>query len=123
MRNIDLQKSLLIILCDSPFQYESAELAYEMALATLRKKNSVNIFLTMDGVYNAVTYQSGAPFHMRSISEKLTELIEKGANVTACKLCMELRGVKEDMLPEGLVVGGIFDLSEMVFDSDVILNF
>ena len=118
-----MQKSLLIILCDSPFQYESAELAYEMALATLRKKYKVNIFLTMDGVYNAVTYQSGAPFHMRSISEKLTELIEKGANVIACKLCMELRGVKEDMLPEGLVVGGIFDLSQMVFDSDVILNF
>jgi len=118
-----LSKSLLIILWDSPFQYESAELAYEMALATLRKKYNVNIFLTMDGVYNAVTYQNGAPFHMRSISAKLTELIKKGANIIACKFCMELRGVKEEMLPEGLVVGGIFDLSEMIFDSDVILNF
>jgi len=33
---------------------------------------------------------------------------------------MELRGVKEDHLPEGVDTGGIFDLSEMVADSVVI---
>jgi len=118
-----LPKSLLILLCDSPFQHESAEQACEIAQAALRKGHKVNIFLMMDGVYNPVTSQSGAPFNMRSISERLTDLIKNGVRITACRVCMELRGVKEEMLPEGLDVGGIFDLSEMIADSDVVINF
>jgi tRNA 2-thiouridine synthesizing protein D len=110
-------------LCDSPFQHESAEQAYEIAQAALRKGHRVNIFLMMDGVYNPVTSQSGKPFNMQSISEKLIDLIKSGVRIIACRVCMEVRGVKEEMFPEGLDIGGIFDLSEMIADSDVVINF
>ena len=35
---------------------------------------------------------------------------------------MELRGVNEKMIPEGVDIGGIFDLGEMVAEADVILS-
>jgi len=118
-----LPRSLLILLCDSPFQHESVEQAYEIAQTAFKKGHRVNIFLMMDGVYNPVISQSGAPFNMRSISEKMADLINSGAKITICRVCMELRGVKQEMMPEGLDVGGIYDLSEMIANSDIIISF
>lgn len=118
-----LAKRLLILLCDPPFQYESVEQACEIAYTALSKGHRVNIFIMMDGVYTPILSQSGAPFHMRSISEKMVELLEKGARITACRVCMELRGIDEKMFPEGVDVGGLFDLSDMIGESDVVINF
>ena len=115
--------NLLILLCDSPFQHESVELACEIAHSAFRKGHKVNIFLMMDGVYNPVKSQRGAPFKTLSISERMRDLIEEGVKVTTCRVCMELRGVEEIMLPDGLEVGGIFDLSDMISEADVVLNF
>ncbi len=115
--------SLLILLFDPPFERDSADQVYEIAQAALKKGHKVNIFLMMDGVYNPVTYQSGEPFHMRSVSERLAELLSKGVRIAACRVCAELRGVKEEMLPKGVEIGGIYDLADMVAESDVVLNF
>jgi len=114
---------LLILLFDPPFQRDSADHVYEIAQAALRKGHKVNIFLMMDGVYNPVISQSGEPFHMRSVSEKLAELLGKGVRITACRVCAELRGVKSEMLPKGVEIGGIYDLADMVAESDVVINF
>lgn len=118
-----MAKSLLILLYDPPFQYDSAEHAFEIAQAALRKSHKVNIFLMMDGVYNPVTTQNGEPFRVRSISERLTELIDKGVKITVCRVCAEVRGVTEEMLPEGVDIGGIYDLADMISESDVVINF
>lgn len=115
--------SLLILLFDPPFQRDSSDHVYEIAQAALRKSHKVSIFLMMDGVYNPVTSQSGETFHMRSVSEKLVELLGKGVRIVACRVCAELRGVKKDMLPEGVDVGGIYDLADMVAESDVVISF
>ena len=112
-----------MVLCDSPFQYESADQVYEIAQAALRKGHTVNIFIMMDGVYNPITSQSGKPLNLFTISKKLEDLINKGVKVTACRVCMELRGIEEKMFPNGLDIGGIFDLSEMIANSDVVINF
>jgi tRNA 2-thiouridine synthesizing protein D len=118
-----LPGKLLIFLCDSPFQHESVDQAYEIAQAALRKGHNVNIYLMMDGVYDPITSQNGAPINMRSVSEKFADLMSKGVRITACRVCMEIRGVGEKMLPKGFDVGGTFDLSEMMSESDVVINF
>ena len=118
-----MAESLLILLYDSPFQHDSADHTYEMAQAAIRKGHKVNIFLMMDGVYNPVTSQNGEPFRMSSVSEKLTKLIDKGVKITACRVCAEVRGVTEEMLPKGVDVGGIYDLADMISESDVVINF
>jgi tRNA 2-thiouridine synthesizing protein D len=114
---------MLILLCESPFQYESVENAVNIAETALSKGHKVDISLMMDGVYNPLTSQSGVPFNMESISDRFKRLIELGADVTACRVCAELRGVTEEMIPEGMEIGGIFDFSESVMEADIILSF
>jgi len=118
-----MSKAVTILLCDSPFQHESVDHAMEIARASLRKGHGVNIYLMMDGVYAPNPTQNGEPFKTRSVSERLSELIEEGASVSTCRVCSEIRGVGEGLLPEGVDVGGLFDLSEMMAESDVLLSF
>ena len=113
---------LLIFLCDSPFQNESVDHAIELSKAALGKGHKVSIFLMMDGVYNPHTSQNGEPFKMSSVSERLAGLVQQGAEISTCRVCMELRGVQRENLPEGVDIGGIFDLSEALAESDVVLS-
>ena len=117
-----MAKSLLILLCDSPFQHESVDHATELSKAARRRGHDVSIYLMMDGVYNPLTSQSGEPFNIRSVSERLAELIEEGVKISTCRVCMEIRGIQEDAMPDGVDVGGIFDLSEMVAESDIVVS-
>ncbi len=114
--------SLLILLCETPFQSESVDHALNLGKSALSKGHEVDIYLMMDGVYGPVNTQSGEPFHMESISHRFGELVELGAKVSGCRVCMELRGVLVEMLPHGVDIGGIFDLGEMVERSDVVVS-
>ncbi|MBD3173254.1 hypothetical protein GF326_12380 [Candidatus Bathyarchaeota archaeon] len=113
---------ILILLCQSPFQNDGVNQALEISEIALRKGHNVDIYLMMDGVYNPVTSQSGEPFHIESISERFKDLVEMGASVSGCRVCMELRGVTVEMLPSGVDIGGVFDLGEMISKADVVLS-
>ena len=113
---------MLILLCETPFQNESVDHALNLSKSALGKGHDVDIYLMMDGIYGPVTSQSGEPFHMESVSDRFKELVELGATISGCRVCMELRGVDQGMLPERVDIGGIFDLGEMVAEADVILS-
>ena len=113
---------MLILLCESPFQNESVDHALNLSKAAISKRHDVDIYLMMDGVYGPVTSQSGEPFHMDSISDRFKELVQLGATISGCRVCMELRGVTEEMIPEGVDIGGKFDLGEMVANADIMLS-
>jgi sulfur relay (sulfurtransferase) complex TusBCD TusD component (DsrE family) len=76
----------------------------------------------MDGVYNPLTSQNGEPFNMSSVSDRLAELVQLGVEISACRVCTELRGIGEENLPKGVDIGGIFDLSEALAESDVVFS-
>ena len=114
---------MLVLLCDSPYHHESVDHVIELTKAAIGKGHEMDIYLMMDGVYNPLTSQSGEPFHMKSISLQFKALLELGAKVSGCRVCMELRGVDADSLPAGTDVGGIFDLSEMLAEADAVLSF
>ncbi|MEM2985073.1 MAG: DsrE family protein [Candidatus Jordarchaeaceae archaeon] len=118
-----MQKTLLILLFESPYQHDSAEHVYEIARSALRKGHKVNVFLMMDGVYSPIISQNAENLRMRAVSDKLSELISMGARVTMCRVCAEVRGVVDEMLLEGVDVGGIYDLADMVAESDVTISF
>ena len=113
---------MLILLCETPFQNESVDHALNLTKVALEKGHEVDIYLLMDGVYGPLTSQNGEPFHMDSISNRFKELIDLGLNISGCRVCMELRGVTHEMTPDGVDIGGIFDLGEMVSEADVILS-
>jgi sulfur relay (sulfurtransferase) complex TusBCD TusD component (DsrE family) len=117
-----LSRKLLIFLSDSPFQNESVDSAIEISEAAIEKGYGVNIFLMMDGVYNPITSQSGEPFQITPVFKKLENLVKRGVQISCCRVCMELRGVALETLADGVDMGGIFDLSEMIEESDVVLS-
>lgn len=114
---------MLILLCESPFQHEAVDHALEITKAAQAKGHQVDVYLMMDGVYNPLVTQSGEPFHVDSVSHRVKELMEAGAKFSGCRVCMELRGVTEKDIPEGMDIGGIFDLSESLAEADVVLSF
>jgi uncharacterized protein involved in oxidation of intracellular sulfur len=113
---------MLILLCDSPFHHESVEHAIELTRNSIEKGHEVDIYLMMDGVYNPMISQSGEPFHMESISDQIKKLVAMGAEISGCRVCMELRGMSEVDLPPGIDIGGIFDLSDSIAEADVVLS-
>jgi sulfur relay (sulfurtransferase) complex TusBCD TusD component (DsrE family) len=114
---------MLILLCESPFQHEAVDHTLEITKTALAKGHQVDIYLMMDGVYNPIITQSGEPFHVDSISNRIKDLMEAGAKFSGCRVCMELRGVTEKNIQEGVDIGGIFDLSESLAEADVVLSF
>ncbi len=112
----------MILLCESPFQNDMLDQALDISKTALGKGHQVDIYLMMDGVYGPLNTQSGEPFRMESASDRFKELIELGANISGCRVCMELRGVKQEMLPDGVDIGGIFDMGEMLAEADVVLS-
>jgi len=114
---------LVILLCDAPFQSERVEHSIRIAEAALAKGHNVFFYLFMDGVYNVIKSQDGNAFRMRPISDRFSELIAKGAHVSCCKLCMDLRGVKENMIPQGVKVTGLAELSAQMAEADSLVSF
>ena len=113
---------LLLLLTESPFQHESIDHALRIAEKALEKQHQVDIYFMMDGVYNPLKTQNGEPFKMKSVSERLDTLVEAGANIISCRVCMELRGIPEENT-SNIEVGGLFDLSEMISEADTVISF
>jgi uncharacterized protein involved in oxidation of intracellular sulfur len=114
---------LTILLCHSPFHHESVDEAIEIGRAALRRGHKLDLFLMMDGVYSAYNRQSGEPFMVEAVYQRLSDLMSKGGRIVLCRVCAELRGISEDNMPRGIEVGGLFDLSQSIAESDAVLSF
>ena len=114
---------ILFIICDTPFQSDRVDKAIKMADAALSKEHQVSIFLFMDGVYNMLTTQNGEHFKIQPIFKRLKNLMKKGATVSCCKLCKELRGIEENLILEGVNPTGVSWLNEEIEDTNVVISF
>ena len=114
---------LTILLCHSPFHHESVDEAIEIGSEALSRGHELDLFLMMDGVYSAYNKQSGEAFKVDAVYQRLFNLMKKGARIVLCRVCAELRGIGEDTIPKGVEVGGLFDLSQSISDSDAVLSF
>ncbi len=114
---------LTILLCHSPFHHESVDEALEIGRAALEKGHGLDLFLMMDGVYCAYNRQSGEPFKVKAIYQRLADLMAQGGRVVLCRVCAELRGISEADIPKGVEMGGLFDLSQSIGESEALLTF
>ena len=114
---------LHIIQCLSPFQNELVDHTLKIADVALEKGHTVSMFLYMDGVYNMMLSQDGAPFKMESISLRLQGLLKRGAQIKTCKLCKMLRGVENDNMPSEIESTGTAQLDNEFMDADAVLTF
>lgn len=114
-----------IFLTSGPFpsyHYKNSDLATNIAQAALDKNHEVIFFLYLDGVLNPIKYQTFPDLALLP-KDKFAEVIEKGAKVIACGLCVNARGLEngKDYI-DGVIVGGLPDFAESVGEVDTLIT-
>ena len=93
------------------------------ALMTGTDKMKVNIFLLGDSVSAAKKGQK-PPEGFYNLEKMLKELVDQGAEVVACRTCINSRGLSQEELVPGIRVGTtVGDLVQWVKQSQKVLSF
>jgi len=108
--------SISFIFFSGPYQSQSCDTLYKLANAALDKGIEVKIFAYMDGV-NALIQNQKKIEGVGNIEEKFAELIEKGAEIKLCTLCMLVRGTAKMVIP-GAKRGGTPNIASYMEDTD-----
>ncbi len=107
-----------ILLTGGPFQFENWETAVDIGDAALAKGHKVKYFLYLDGVYNPIQYQTFPDMEVMP-KDRIQGLTQKGAEIIACGICVNARGLQKGKdYVEGVTVGGLPDFAEIVSDVD-----
>jgi sulfur relay (sulfurtransferase) complex TusBCD TusD component (DsrE family) len=114
--------SIIIIIDAPPYGDERPYNGLRLAQALLDAGEWIELFLLGDGVHVAHARQDPRGAHA-SLEPMLAELVGKGAVVTLCGTCCQARGLGEDELVEGVRIGTIHDLADLVRRSDKVLTF
>lgn len=118
-------ETITMILQTAPYGDERIWNAFRLAraLTTAAINMKVNIFLTGDAVTTAKKGQK-PPASYYNLEKMLTELIEKGIKVIACRTCIGARGLTGEELIKGVKIGTtVGNLAKWVKESEKILSY
>jgi tRNA 2-thiouridine synthesizing protein D len=106
----------------SPLQYEHVDTASAIAEAALDKGHQVKLFLYLDGTYTPNQYQTFPDLPVMP-KDKFATLVAKGAQIIACGVCVNARGLQKgkDYI-EGVRVGGLPDFAEQLGEVDRLIT-
>ncbi len=114
--------SVVIFINTSPYGTEGPYNALRFAQALELTGECVELLLMGDAVNTARRAQEPRNAHA-SLEALLTELLEKGADVTLCGTCCQTRGLNKADLVDGVTVGAIHDFAQIVKKSDKVVSF
>lgn len=105
-----------------PYTYEDIDTAIKIAEAAVEKGHEVTLFLFADSVI--CVNKNIKPLKIdRNIPEKLRTLINSGKlKVDICGICMDYRGIKEDMIIDGAKPSGLPELAALLSTTDRFIN-
>lgn len=110
------------LLTAAPLQTEHPETAFRIAEAALDKGHDVQMFFYLDGVYNPNQCQTFPDLAVMP-HDRVRTLLDKGAKIVACGICVNARGLQNGRdYVEGVVVGGLPDFAEIVSESDRLIS-
>ncbi len=111
-----------IIINEAPYAKERALSALRFAWTCDIEGHKVRIWLFENGVYLAKKGQKPAQ-GLTNYGQTLNELIKGGAEVKACVVCLEARGLTQDELLDGVKIATVHELVEWTVDSDKVIVF
>ncbi|MFT4890329.1 MAG: tRNA 2-thiouridine synthesizing protein D [Halobacteriales archaeon] len=117
-----------VVLTGGPFDSERWRTAYELGRAALDGGHEVTYFTYLDGILVPVTGQHFAECADNGLydempTEKFQELLDDGAEVFACGLCVDARGVDaETDYPDDLKIGLLPDLADLIGEADRVVS-
>lgn len=116
------------LLTGGPFDSERWRTAYELGRSALDADHEVTYFAYLDGVLVPVADQdfpecAEGGLYDEMPTDKFQELLAEGATVICCGLCVDARGVDaETDYPDGVEVGLLPDLADMLGDADRVIS-
>ena len=113
------KKTFTIVIGDGPYTKERPYTMLRFAYTALLEDHKVNIFLVEDGIF--VGKKNQDPTTYDNIGKWMKDVVEEGANVKACGVCMKARGLIEGDLIEGIEKTTMNGLLEMTVEADNIL--
>lgn len=116
----DKGKTLTIILTRGPYISDYADVAINTALQAKKMGYKVNLFLYLDGVWNAHIRKEK---QFNNPGEWLRWCIRKGVDVAACHRCSEARDLVPENIIDGVEIGGVYKLLDFLKVSDRVLTF
>ena len=113
---------LLVILFSPPAQSQNIATAYELSKAAVDMNHEVVVFCDADATLNLLARQ--VSIGKATPASKMTELIEKGVHILACRESARLRGIdaKRDFI-EGVGESSLGRLAELMEQHDRIVSF
>ena len=117
-----------ILLTGGPFDSQRWRTAYEIGRAALDNGHEVSYFHYLDGAYVPVADQRLPTCAENSLfdampTERFQELIDDGAEVLSCGLCVNARGIDaETDYPAGVEVGLLPDLADLIGEADRVIS-
>jgi uncharacterized protein involved in oxidation of intracellular sulfur len=124
-QGVDYLETLTMLLQSAPYGDERIWNAFRLAqaLVTTSIGMKVNIFLTGDAVSTAKKGQK-PPKGYYNLESMLKDLIKKGVEVVCCYTCIASRGLTQEELIEGILVGStVGDLARWIKESQKVLSF
>ena len=116
-------KKAVLVINEGPGSMKALN-ALRLAAGLIGADLEVEVFLLDSGVYLGKTGQN-MPQGMTELdsASKLSELMNLGAKVSACRTCLEMMGVKSEELLEGINISSVAILAELIKESDQALVF
>lgn len=109
-----------ILFFDGPYQAQASETVVKLADAALEKGHEVRIFCYMDAV-NALLENQKEIEGIFNIEEGFREILNKGATIRLCNLCLLVRGTMKNCLKKecgDVKRAGTPDLAKIIEETD-----
>lgn len=115
-------QKLLFILTSAPYGNERFFSGLRLALQLQELKQAeIKLFLMSDAVVGGLAKQNPAEgYHIQQMLEILSS---QGAEIKLCKTCTNMRGITDQTLADGVVIGTLSELAEWTLQADKVLNF
>jgi tRNA 2-thiouridine synthesizing protein D len=111
-----------IIINEAPYGKERALSALRFASTCDIEGHKVRIWLFENGVYLAKKGQKPSQ-GIINYGELIQNLIQGGAEVKACVVCVEARGLAQADLMDGVKIATVHELVEWTVNSDKVIVF
>ena len=114
-----MSKTFTIVIDSAAYTTERAYTMLRFAYTALLEEHKVNIFLVEDGIF--VGKKNQDPSTYDNVGKWLRDVIDEGANIKACGVCMKARGVTEDEFMEGIERTSMNGFLDMCVEADNVL--
>ncbi|MHA1989228.1 MAG: DsrE/DsrF/TusD sulfur relay family protein [Promethearchaeota archaeon] len=115
----DKKKIFTIAIGSSHYTNERPYTILRFAYTALLDGHKINIFLVEDGIW--VGKKNQDPSNYDNVGKWLKDVIEEGAKVVACGVCMKARGMTEEELIEGVKKTTMNGFLDMCIEADKVM--